>query len=84
MAINRRRLRLGDLLINQGIITEEQLQKGLEIQEEKGCKLGEALVETNIVAEETIVKILSEQLRLSYVDLTNAKIEDDILELVPS
>lgn len=84
MAINRRRLRLGDLLINQGIITEEQLQKGLEIQKEKGCKLGEALVEGNIVAEETIVKILGEQLRLAYVDLSNAKIEEEILELVPS
>lgn len=84
MAINRRRLRLGDLLINQGIITEEQLQKGLEIQKENGCKLGEALVEGNIVAEETIVKILGEQLRLAYVDLSNAKIEEEILELVPS
>lgn len=84
MGINRRRLRLGDLLINQGIINEEQLQKGLEIQKEKGCKLGEALVESNIVAEETIVKILGEQLRLAYVDLSNAKIEDEILDLVPS
>ena len=71
-------------MINQGIITEEQLQKGLEIQKENGCKLGEALVEGNIVAEETIVKILGEQLRLAYVDLSNAKIEEEILELVPS
>lgn len=71
-------------MINQGIITEEQLQKGLELQKEKGCKLGEALVESNVVAEETIVKILGEQLRLAYVDLSNAKIEDEILELVPS
>lgn len=84
MGINRRRLRLGDLLISQGIITEEQLQKGLEIQKSKGCKLGEALVEGNIVSEETIVKTLGEQLHLSYVDLTNVKIEDEVLNLVPS
>lgn len=84
MGINRRRLRLGDLLISQGIITEEQLQKGLELQKAKGCKLGEALVEGNIVSEETIVKTLGEQLHLAYVDLTNAKIEDEILNLVPS
>lgn len=84
MGINRRRLRLGDLLISQGIITEEQLQKGLELQKAKGCKLGEALVEGNIVTEETIVKTLGEQLHLAYVDLTNAKIEDEILNLVPS
>lgn len=84
MGINRRRLRLGDLLISQGIITEEQLQRGLELQKERGCKLGEALVEGNIVSEETIVKTLGEQLHLAYVDLTNAKIEDEILNLVPS
>lgn len=84
MSINRRRLRLGDLLISQGIITEEQLQKGLRLQQEKGCKLGEALVEGNIVSEETIVKTLGEQLHLSYVDLANVKIEDEILDLVPS
>ena len=84
MGINRRRLRLGDLLISQGIITEEQLQKGLQLQKEKGCKLGEALVEGNIVSEETIVKTLGEQLHLSYVDLANVKIEDEILDLVPS
>lgn len=84
MGINRRRLRLGDLLISQGIITEEQLQRGLELQKEKGCKLGEALVEGNIVSEETIVKTLGEQLHLAYVDLANAKIEDEILNLVPS
>lgn len=84
MSINRRRLRLGDLLISQGIINEQQLQKGLELQKEKGCKLGEALVEGNIVSEETIMKTLGEQLHLAYVDLTNAKIEDEILELVPS
>ena len=84
MAVNRRRLRLGDLLTGQRIITEEQLRKGLEIQEETGCKLGEALVESNIIAEETMVKILGEQLHLSYIDLTNVKVDDDILELVPS
>ncbi|MDE6313701.1 MAG: Flp pilus assembly complex ATPase component TadA [Lachnospiraceae bacterium] len=83
MAIRRRRVRLGDLLIAQHVITEEQLQKGLEIQQKTGGKLGEVLVDNNIVSEETMVKTLGEQLHLSYVDLSNAKIEDRILELVP-
>lgn len=83
MAIRRRRVRLGDLLIAQHVITEEQLQKGLEIQQKTGGKLGEVLVDNNIVSEETMVRTLGEQLHLSYVDLTNAKIEDRILELVP-
>lgn len=82
--LNRRRLRLGDLLINQGIITEEQLQKGLELQKQSGGKLGEVLVDNNIVSEETLVKVLGEQLHLEYIDLTNVKIDEKILELVPS
>lgn len=84
MAIGRRRLKLGDLLVNQNIITEEQLQKGLELQKQSGGKLGEVLVDNNIVSEETLVRTLGEQLHISYVDLTNAKIEESILELVPS
>lgn len=79
----RRRVRLGDLLVNQHVITEEQLQKGLELQQKSGGKLGEVLVENNIVSEEAMVKCLGEQLHLAYVDLTNAKIEDKILDLVP-
>ena len=82
--LNRRRLRLGDLLINQGIITEEQLQKGLELQKQSGGKLGEVLVDNNIVSEESLVKVLGEQLHLEYIDLTNVKIDEKILELVPS
>ena len=79
----RRRVRLGDLLVNQHVITEEQLQKGLELQQKSGGKLGEVLVENNIVSEEAMVRCLGEQLHLAYVDLTNAKIEDKILDLVP-
>ena len=82
--LNRRRLRLGDLLISQGIINEEQLQKGLELQKQNGGKLGEVLVENDIVSEETFVKVLGEQLHLEYIDLTNVKIDEKILELVPS
>lgn len=83
MAI-RRRVRLGDLLVNQHVITEEQLQKGLEIQKNTGGKLGEVLVDNNFISEEALVKTLGNQLHLAYVDLTNAKIEENILELVPA
>lgn len=84
MAISRRRLKIGNLLVSQNVITEEQLQKGLELQRQQGGKLGEVLVDNNIVSEETMVRTLGEQLHLSYVDLTNTKIEESILELVPS
>ena len=84
IGMKRRRLRLGDVLISQGIITEEQLQKGLELQREKRIKIGEALVEVNVVTEEAMVKALSQQLHLDYIDLTNIKIDEGILELVPS
>ena len=45
MAIRRERMRLGDLLIKQDVLTEENLKKALELQKGTGKKIGEVLVE---------------------------------------
>ena len=50
MDFNRKKLRLGDVLVNSGVITAEQLQKGLELQKGSGPKLGETLVDEGITA----------------------------------
>ena len=44
MDYNRKKLRLGDVLVNNGVISAEDLQKGLELQKGSGRKLGETLV----------------------------------------
>lgn len=83
MDFNRKKLRLGDLLVNSGVITAEELQKGLELQKGSGRKLGETLVDEGLATEENIAKALSSQLRYDMVDLQNVEISEDVLELVP-
>lgn len=84
MDFNRKKLRLGDLLVNSGVITAEELQKGLELQKGSGRKLGETLVDEGLATEENIARALSSQLRYDMVDLQNVEIPEDVLNLVPA
>lgn len=84
MDFNRKKLRLGDVLVNSGVITEEELKKGLERQKNSGRKLGETLVDEGFATEENIAKALSSQLHYDMIDLQNVSIEEDVLSLVPA
>lgn len=84
MDFNRKKLRLGDVLVNSGVITEEELKKGLERQKNSGRKLGETLVDDGFATEENIAKALSSQLHYDMIDLQNVSIEEDVLSLVPA
>lgn len=84
MDYNRKKLRLGDVLVNNGVISAEDLQKGLELQKGSERKLGETLVDEGLATEENIAKALSKQFHYDMVDLQNVEIEQDILSLVPA
>lgn len=84
MDFNRKKLRLGDVLVNSGVITAEDLQRGLELQKGSGRKLGETLVDEGLATEENIAKALSNQLQYDMVDLQNVEITEDVLNLVPA
>ncbi len=81
MAYIRKRLRLGDLLLEANAITEEQLNTALEEQKSKGVKLGEALVSLKFVTQDTINDILCQQLNIDYVDLRKIEIDDSIARI---
>ncbi len=83
MDFGKRKLRLGDVLINSGMITQEQLEEALAAQKGSGKKLGEVLVDKNAVNEDDIAKALSSQLGLEMVDLINISIPEEILNMVP-
>lgn len=83
MDFNRKKIRLGDVLVNGGVITQEQLEEGLKRQKGSGRKLGETLVDEGFVTEEAIARALSSQLGYEMVDLQNVAIPEDILQLVP-
>ncbi len=78
---SRRKLRIGDILINEGLLTEETLGKALELQKEKKKRLGEILVDEGFVSDEAMADALCSQLRMDRADLGNTVITDDILSI---
>ncbi|MDZ7372336.1 MAG: type II secretion system ATPase GspE [candidate division KSB1 bacterium] len=74
---------LGDFLVEQGLITEEQLRKALAYQQKAGKLLGRSLIELGFIGEEELIKALSEQLGVQYVSLKNYRIDPEVVKLVP-
>lgn len=73
----RQQVRLGDLLIAEGLITLEQLEHALQEQKNSGFskKLGEVLVEEGMVSHKEMALLLSKQLKIDFVDLFGEKID---------
>ena len=82
MAIRRERMRLGDLLIKQNVLTEEELKKALELQKGSGKKIGEVLFDNGFITEEMIVRALQMQLGLKVVQLAGVTIPKEVRGLV--
>lgn len=82
MDFRRNKVRLGELLVNSRLLSEEQLASALGEHRKAGKKLGEYLVENSIVSEDNLAMALSQQLGLEMVDLQNVVVETAILELV--
>lgn len=82
MAYTRKRLRIGDLLLESNVITEEQLAAALEEQKTKGIKIGEALVSLKFVTQDTINDLLCQQLNIDFVDLRKIEIDDSVARMV--
>ncbi len=78
-----RRLRLGDALIKEGLITEEQLKEALIRQKQTKKRLGEVLVEMGLVREEDIVSVLAKQLGLPFVNLRKYPIGPEVVKYIP-
>lgn len=70
MAFRREKKRIGDMLINENVITQEQLEKALPIAKEKHKKIGETLIELGFTNELEIAKALSQQLGLELVNVS--------------
>lgn len=83
MAGIRKKIRIGDMLLEAGVITPEELQRGLDLQKTSGRKLGETLVEEGIVSDEVLAKLLADQLGMEMVDVQNISIPEEVLNLVP-
>src|SRR5438309_10716322 len=76
--------RLGDLLVAEGLINQEQLQRALLAQKGTAEKLGSLLVRLNLVDEDKLVGFLSKQYGIPAVTLSQLDIDPDVLKLIPA
>jgi len=83
LAEPKKRLRLGDALLQDGLITQDQLQKALELQKSSGKRIGNVLVEMGVVTESDIVSILGKQLGIPYINLSNYLIDPATVRIIP-
>ena len=79
-----RRKKLGELLIDAGLIDERTLARALEIQKVKKKKLGQILIDLGVADDEMIAKALASQLKVPLAQLNRVEIPEEIISLVPS
>jgi MSHA biogenesis protein MshE len=77
------RIRLGDVLVAQKLISVEQLNLSLERQKKSGKKLGRVLLEEGFASDEQIAAALAQQLKLVYVDLKSREIDAKLARKLP-
>ena len=79
----RSRKRLGEILKEWGLVTDDQIREALEQQKQSGKRLGECLVALGACSDVDVVKALALQFDMEYVDLDVVSISHDVFELIP-
>ena len=79
-----RKKRLGDLLVDAGVISQDQLVKALQVQktEKQGERLGVVLIDLGFTDEKQIVEALKAQLKIQSIDLSTLRIPEEIIRLL--
>lgn len=82
-------LKLGEILINQKLITEKQLDQAIEYQKTDKGRIGEILISLNIISEEDMIAALGSQLGIPYYTSENAELlkpqkDQDLDKLIPA
>lgn len=81
--VGRKRKRLGDLLVDAGVLTQEQLGEALKKQRELGLRLGETLIELKFTNENEIVEALHQQMGFPIAHIREAKLAPEVIALLP-
>ncbi len=77
------RKRLGDTLVEAGLISQDQLTEALQKQKSRGVRLGRVLVEMGIATDESIAKTLAHQMNIQFLNLNELTIPPEILTTIP-
>ena len=83
MVAPKLKMRLGDLLVHEHIITNEQLMQALNSQKATGRKLGDTLIELNYLSERQLLEFLAQQLDLPFLDISQRRIPSELATLLP-
>jgi MSHA biogenesis protein MshE len=78
-----KKVRIGDLLLEKKLITQEQLMQALAEQKRAGKKIGRAITDLGFVSEDQLLKILSEFFNYPYVDLSRFRINAELIQRLP-
>jgi type IV pilus assembly protein PilB len=73
---------LGQMLVEKGLITEEQLNQALEAQKQTTSRIGEVLIDLGFVDERSVYETLGEQLHVKFIDLSKFAIDRDVASLI--
>jgi len=78
-----KRIRIGDLLVAQQYITQDQLESALAEQKKTGLKLGRQLIELGFIEENSLLNLLSKQLGIPFVELKHFRFDKKLVQLLP-
>ena len=77
------RRKLGELLIETGLLSPGKLKEALQVQKESGKRVGQILIDMKLISEEEIAFAVAMQLKIPYVDLSNYEIQEQVKETIP-
>jgi MSHA biogenesis protein MshE len=77
------KIRLGDLLVQNNLINEEQLKTALSEQRQSGRKLGATLIALTMVTEDQLLKLLSKHLNVPLINIDNYRVNPEAVKLLP-
>ncbi|MDZ7767956.1 MAG: hypothetical protein U5K38_02200 [Woeseiaceae bacterium] len=78
-AATRKKMRLGEMLLEAGVISDDELKNALASQKKTGHKLGRALMEVGAISESELHSFLSKRLNIEYLDITGLKLDADVV-----
>jgi MSHA biogenesis protein MshE len=79
----RKKIRIGEMLVQNRLITERQLDVALETQKKSGRKLGDTLIELGYVSSLQLLECLAKQLEIPYIDLQHYQYDETTVRLLP-
>lgn len=75
--------RLGEILVDAGVLTNDELNQALQVQKNSGKRLGAVLIENKFITEMQLIDTLKMQLGVDYIDLNNEKIDPAMAKYIP-